>query len=460
MSLANRIEEIRCLCQYKLWNDLPSYGEDENVPQNIRRCYQLLDMTSRSFAVVIKELPNGIREAVMIFYLVLRGLDTVEDDMTLPLDKKLPILRDFYKTIEVEGWTFNESGPNEKDRQLLVEFDVVIKEYLNLSEGYRNVISNITKEMGDGMAYYASLAEKNDGFSVETIEDFNKYCHYVAGLVGIGLSRLFAQSKLEDPDLAHSQAISNSLGLFLQKVNIIRDYREDFDDNRHFWPREIWSKYTSSFGDLCLPDNSEKALECLSDMTANALTHATDALVYLSQLKTQEIFNFCAIPQVMAIATLAAVFRNPDVFQTNVKIRKGQAVQIILHSVNLKNVCDLFLRYTRDIHYKNTPKDPNFLKISIECGKIEQVSESLFPRRFREMYEKAYVSKLSEQKKGNGTQKAILNDEQKELYRKDLQKLGISILFVFFIILVCLAVIFYVFNIRIHWSDFKELNLF
>jgi farnesyl-diphosphate farnesyltransferase len=48
---------------------------------------------------------------------------------------------------------------------------------------------------------------------VETIDDYDEYCHYVAGLVGLGLSKLFHASELED--LA-SDSISNSMGLFLQ----------------------------------------------------------------------------------------------------------------------------------------------------------------------------------------------------------------------------------------------------
>ena len=36
---------------------------------------------SRSFASVIRQLPAGLATDVLIFYLVLRGLDTVEDDM-------------------------------------------------------------------------------------------------------------------------------------------------------------------------------------------------------------------------------------------------------------------------------------------------------------------------------------------------------------------------------------------
>ena len=48
---------------------------------------------------------------------------------------------------------------------------------------------------------------------VETIDDYDEYCHYVAGLVGLGLSKLFHASGKED--LAGDD-ISNSMGLFLQ----------------------------------------------------------------------------------------------------------------------------------------------------------------------------------------------------------------------------------------------------
>ena len=50
-----------------------------------------------------------------------------------------------------------------------------------------------------------------------------------------------------------------------------------------------------------------------------------------------------------------------------------------MESQNLRGVCEIFLRYTREIHRKSTPKDPNFLAISAACGKIEQFIESVFP---------------------------------------------------------------------------------
>ena len=50
-----------------------------------------------------------------------------------------------------------------------------------------------------------------------------------------------------------------------------------------------------------------------------------------------------------------------------------------MESTNLRSVCEIFLKYTREIHRKSTPTDPNFLRISVACGKIEQFIESVFP---------------------------------------------------------------------------------
>ena len=66
-----------------------------------------------------------------------------------------------------------------------------------------------------------------------------QYCHYVAGLVGIGLSHLFAASKLEDAMVGEDDKLANSMGLFLQKTNIIRDYLEDVLQGRNFWPKQV-----------------------------------------------------------------------------------------------------------------------------------------------------------------------------------------------------------------------------
>ncbi|ORY86164.1 isoprenoid synthase domain-containing protein [Protomyces lactucae-debilis] len=398
--------ETRAIVQYKVWRDPLNARDPNKESDSLKRCYFFLDLTSRSFSTVVQELSDELRDAVMLFYLVLRGLDTIEDDMTLPLDRKLPLLREFYTLLQQDGWNFHESGPNEKDALLLKEFDVVIKEFKKLKKQYQVVITDITKDMGHGMAHYS-----DETVIVTTLEEYDQYCHYVAGVVGEGLSRLFASSGLESKKYADLMSLSNSMGLFLQKTNITRDFREDIDDGRLFWPKDIWSKYAKDPKELTLPANREKALNCISEMTCNALEHATDVLFYLSGLRNQSVFNFCAIPQVMAIATMDLVFRNPQVFERNVKIRKGKACRLIMQATNLKEVADIFVEHARSIHAKNKPEDPNFLRISELCGRIEQWVADVFPAHMAASA--AQEKAISQQRKADDNQVSV--EEQKQI---------------------------------------------
>ncbi|SPO29652.1 Squalene synthase [Ustilago trichophora] len=394
--------ELRAMIGYKVWrdplNDIKANPSASGWDrERMRDCWTFLDLTSRSFAAVIKELKGELSRVICLFYLVLRALDTVEDDMTIDAERKIPLLVNFYKYLEQPGWNFTESGPNEKDRQLLVEFDKVIAEYQLLDAGYRTVISDITAKMGAGMASYIELSAKRP-LSVSTWKDFDLYCHFVAGLVGEGLSRLFSESKLERPWLGHQLELSNHMGLFLQKTNIIRDYAEDCEEGRFFWPKQCWGDQYARFSSQAQvasgivetkpgsnkfqPANNQlgkRSMYVLSSMLLDAMSHATSALDYLALLKEQSIFNFCAIPQVMAIATLELMFNNPDVFKKNVKIRKGVAVGLILKAVNPRDVAYTFLHYSRKIHARLSPADPNFTRWSVELARIEQWCETYYP---------------------------------------------------------------------------------
>ena len=72
------------------------------------------------------------------------------------------------------------------------------------------------------MADYAHQAAIAKGVVyLETITDYELYCHYAAGLVGEGLSRLFSASGKEASWLGDQLELSNSMGFLLQKTNII-----------------------------------------------------------------------------------------------------------------------------------------------------------------------------------------------------------------------------------------------
>jgi hypothetical protein len=48
--------------------------------------------------------------------------------MTIPNHIKQPILRSFHVHTVTPGWHYDDSGPAEKDRQLLVEYYTVVEE--------------------------------------------------------------------------------------------------------------------------------------------------------------------------------------------------------------------------------------------------------------------------------------------------------------------------------------------
>ena len=45
-------------------------------------------------------------------------------------------------------------------------------------------------------------------------------------------------------------------------------------------------------------------------------------------LKNQSVFNFCAVPATMAMATLKLCFMNKDIFQQNIKIHEAATVKV------------------------------------------------------------------------------------------------------------------------------------
>uniref|UniRef100_A0A8C7EWC3 Squalene synthase n=1 Tax=Neovison vison TaxID=452646 RepID=A0A8C7EWC3_NEOVI len=296
---------------------IPKMDQD-SLSSSLKTCYKYLNQTSRSFAAVIEALDGEMRHAVCIFYLVLRALDTLEDDMTISIEKKVPLLHNFHSYLYEPDWRYMES--KEKDRQVL--------------------------------------------------EDFPTYCHYVAGLVGIGLSRLFSASELEDPLVGEDRECANSMGLFLQKTNIIRDYLEDHREGREFWPQEVWGKYVKKLGDFAKPQNIDSAVQCLNELITNALHHIPDVITYLSRLRNQSVFNFCAIPQVMAIATLAACYNNQQVFKGVVKIRKGQAVTLMMDATNMPAVKAIIYQYMEEIYHRIPSSDPS-------SGKTRQIISTI-----------------------------------------------------------------------------------
>lgn len=68
-------------------------------------------------------------------------------------------------------------------------------------------------------------------------------------------------------------------------------------------------KYTvnNDLGELAKPENRTKAVACLNEMITDALECVPECMEYMTMLKTEEVFRFCAIPQVCSHSSPAPI---------------------------------------------------------------------------------------------------------------------------------------------------------
>jgi farnesyl-diphosphate farnesyltransferase len=316
---------------------------DADVRDDITFCYDVLKDVSRSFAEVICQLPNNISLDFVILYLRARALDTIEDETPIlndDLKKKKKILKHFHKETNDILYEINDV----KHRRLIHNYSRVMKVSSVLSNKSRTLTNKIIKKMAKGMIKYLDS-------KIETVEQYNDYCYYVAGLVGEILTQFSVVNGFEDANfikqtIKNKNVFSNhrkggldkSMGIFLQKTNIIRDYKEDIDLNKQWWPKDIWGKYSDDFSRL---PESPNANHCINELINDNLENIPDILEYLKLVQNVDYFKFCATPQIIAIHTQALCYNNVKLYQQKLKIRKGLAIKA-MKANSYKHVCHQF----------------------------------------------------------------------------------------------------------------------
>lgn len=374
MGFFRKFSDVAVLLRTK-WMMMTLNTSFANKREDLRFCYDALQDVSRSFAVVIMQLTDAdLRDGICLFYLILRALDTVEDDMKLDLQWKIRELEVFHTHLGDPTWTLSNVGHG-KEQEVLEQFPRVSREFNRLKPEYQAVISDICQKMAAGMVDFLKRP-------VITVEDYDLYCHYVAGLVGHGVTRLFANCGFEDAHLADDLTVANGMGLFLQKTNIIRDYFEDIREvpPRMFWPKEIWGNYAKELKEFADRANEKKAVACINHMVANALTHLPAVIDYMLALRDPSVLRFCGIPQVMAIGTLSEVYNNPNTFHVKVKMSKTSACRVMLGTASTQQFLVSFREFSEKLLKKLAPNDPYTPQMKNQLNSIIARIDSLLEK--------------------------------------------------------------------------------
>jgi phytoene/squalene synthetase len=197
-----------------------------------------LDAVSRSFALCIPQLASPFRDRVALAYLLLRVLDTVED---APYTDKLAQQRQFDRMraflrrqpTQRDVETFVAMFPTQltdAERALVNDTFALFEDAHALPAPIRVAMFDAIARMADGMAAYT---RRPSPLKLVDLEDVTRYCCFVAGLVGEMLTRLWAIDRTEP---APAMSLAYQFGVFLQKVNILKDQGEDEAAGRFLVP--------------------------------------------------------------------------------------------------------------------------------------------------------------------------------------------------------------------------------
>ncbi|OWM80308.1 squalene synthase 1-like [Punica granatum] len=359
-------------------------SENRTPPESqLAFCYKVIPKITLAYRLVpsLEQVDPKMVNAVAIFYFVLRALDTVEDDMSLSSEVKKQILENFHNHLYDHDWHFS-CGSSKYHRALMDQFHLIRQAFLELDNSYQEVIKDVTKTMGAGMATFIDK-------EIVTIKDWNEYGHYVAGIVAVALLKMYFQpSRIEDLDSEYN-LMAYSCAIFVMKVDMIQDYLQDINEipsPRMFWPREIWSKYVYKLEDLKYEENSVKAVQCLNDMVTSSLVHAEDCLKFLSASVDPSVFQVGAFILVQQFGTLALCYNNINVFRSKVGPRLGLNAKIIERTRTMSDVYGAFFEFCNLMKSKVDKHDPNATETVSRLEAIQKICMDSGMLNYRKFY--------------------------------------------------------------------------
>lgn len=297
-------------------------------------CYDSLPKVSRTFALSISKLREPLRSQVCVSYLICRILDTIEDAPFLDTEKRreliFPFLGNLEKGVPPGKAVFGkhkaliEKGASENDFELLTRTDDVIKAFASLEPAAREAIFPWAKEMGEGMVLYSD--KMGTGIkTIRTLRELDEYCYYIAGTVGYMLTELFA---LNCPGIDRKLAAAlrknaNDFGLGLQKVNILKDVRDDLKRGWCFLPAKLLGEGGLGVNDLGEEANSLKAVEALKPLMRGLQGNLEKAFEYLTMIpeEEREIRLFLSTSLFFAGATMSLIAKRSRYFLAGEKLK-------------------------------------------------------------------------------------------------------------------------------------------
>jgi len=330
--------------------------------------HDILQDVSRTFALTIPQLPGDLREVVGNAYLLCRIADTIEDDKDLAGRAKREFAEHFIEVVagrEPAANFAHELAPRlsphtpEPERDLVANTEAVIRLTHGFNARQRTALERCVRIMAEGMAHYQE-AETLNGLASQP--DMDRYCYYVAGVVGEMLTELFCS---HDPeiDARHDElmVLAVSFGQALQMTNILKDIWDDRRRGACWLPADRFARAGVTLSEVRPGEGGPAFEQGLRELVGIAHGHLRNALRYTLLIPARQtgIRKFCLWALGMAVLTLRKIHANPA-------FRDGREVKISRNSVkatifvtNLAVGNDKLLNLLFKLAAKSLPKPPS-----------------------------------------------------------------------------------------------------
>lgn len=305
----------------------------------------MLNQVSRTFALNINVLSGASRKSVLLAYLYMRIADTVEDDPDMDAAEKGRLLGLFSAAFSGgDDWllrirAFQAALPDrwregkDPNHFLSLHAEWPLALLFTLKPAVIGAVCAGVCEMCQGMAEFSARQENREAgwFTLDSVADLDRYCYYVAGLVGNMMCDLFRANSffISAARYRDMRALSVSFGLGLQITNIIKDIAEDSTRLVCFVPQEICRAHgiDSSPALFARPAGDPARQAVVRTLVDKAWNHLEDAIRYTLLLPVVEprMRLFCLWPLFMAAETLRAVGNGEALFDPTLKVKISRA---------------------------------------------------------------------------------------------------------------------------------------
>ncbi|HTV76695.1 MAG TPA: phytoene/squalene synthase family protein [Steroidobacteraceae bacterium] len=313
------------------------------IPGHTDEAYQeqILPLVSRTFALTIPQLPPDLSRSVTNAYLLCRVADTIEDEPQIAPPDTLLYMERFSDAvagvadaqalgIELAGKLSQWTLPAE--RELIMHLAQVIRVTRQLPLRQQAAIRRCVDTMCHGMHQFQRTASVR---GLDTLEDLDSYCYYVAGVVGEMLTELFCAHA---PDIEeHRAALSRLAPSFaqgLQMTNILKDVWEDRSRGACWLPQDVFSRHGVELSHLTAQNGGGGFAAGMRELVGVAHAHLRKALEFTLLIPGREtgIRRFCLWAIGLAVLTLRRIAANPGFTQgAQVKVsRRTVAVTLAL----------------------------------------------------------------------------------------------------------------------------------